>query len=682
MMMKVNRLAKEKSPYLLQHKNNPVDWYPWGEEAFAEAKKQNKPIFLSIGYSTCYWCHVMEKDSFEIDEVAQVMNKYFINIKVDREEHPEVDQIYMDAVMAMTGHGGWPMSVFLTPDLKPFVGATFLWRQQFLNVMHRIQEEWIKKPEKVFEFGEKVFEALSETPQRFSEQNYDDQILIKAYENLARRFDSQHGGFGGAPKFPHSADLSLLMRVAHRQNEKKALQMVVKSLDEMAKGGIYDHLGGGFHRYSTDDKWFAPHFEKMLYDNALLAVTYLEAYQLTKNEHYAKIARETLDFVLREMTSPEGGFYSAQDAGEVGREGDFYVWTYDELKSVLSENELQLLKDVYGVTETGNWEHGKNILCLQNGQPSQRDPLGHGSAPTQKLKEKLFQIRQQREHPHKDEKILTGWNGLMISAMAKAYQALADERYLVVAQKAAGFIKGQLYQKENLLRRFCDGESKYSAKLEDYAYLIQGLIDLYESDFDGKWLFWAGKLQNEQNQAFWDEKKGGYYFASHAEKNLVIRKKDFFDASIPSGNAVSLLNLLRLHDLTLTPSFQEKAKVLSEIFAGLSLKQSTLGYSSALIALDYVLSGAKEIAIIGDVNEEKTKTFLFDLYRSFVPNKVLACGAGLIHQAEQEVEASHETPLLLQGKAAINDQTTVYICQNHVCEKPLTDLDEVLEKII
>ncbi len=585
-----NRLAQEKSPYLLQHKDNPVDWYPWGEEAFEKARRENKPIFLSIGYSTCYWCHMMERDSFELTDVAEALNRDFVSIKVDREEHPDVDRIYMEAVIGMSGHGGWPMSVFLTPDLKPFFGGTFFWRAQFLDLLARINEAWKNEPAKVREAGQQLFAHLNRKEPVAGQGTIQTEPLREAFRELQQGFDPTHGGFGPAPKFPHSMGISLLLRIHRRSGNKEALEMAKKSLDGMAEGGIYDRIGGGFHRYATREDWNDPHYEKMLYDNALLAMTYLEAFQVTQNKTYAQVVSQTFDYILREMTDREGGFYSAQDAGEVGKEGDYYRLSKEE--------------------------------------------------------------RPRHEPPHKDDKILTSWNGLMIASLARGYQPLGDERYLAAAQRAARFIQSKLYRDKKLLRRYRDGDARYDGTVDDYAFLIHGLLALYESDFDRGWLDWATELQKKQDEDFWDE-SGGYFFTPPGEKRLIVRGKETNDGATPSGNSIAALNLLRLHGLTYERKYLDRADRLFGFLAGFLAKYPA-GYAQALIAADYRLDRSKEVVVAGKVNDPKLKEAVEKICRMFLPNKVLIIG---------------EVP----GKPMINNLPTFYICENQTCKAPTTD---------
>lgn len=578
-----NRLVNEKSPYLLQHQNNPVDWFSWGEEAFEKARRENKPIFLSVGYSTCHWCHVMEHDSFEIQEVADVLNKFFISIKVDREERPDVDALYMEAVQSMTGRGGWPMSVFLTKELKPFFGGTFFWKDQFIALLNQIHQVWSQDPLKLHGAAEELTQYLSAKIVKAASV-LSPQVMESAFEMYQQSFDKYFGGFGAAPKFPRSTDLSFLLRYYHRTQKPEALQMATVTLDKMARGGMYDHLAGGFHRYSTDARWLVPHFEKMLYDNALLAWTYCEAYQVTKKEMYASVAREICDYVLSDMTSPLGGFYSAEDADSEGVEGKYYVWTLAELDSLLTKEEFEKISSVYGISDAGNFHEGGlglNILNLQNDYDwsVKNDPL------IKSAHEKLLAVRKKRIPPLKDDKVLTAWNGLMIFAMAKAYQVLGDKRYLESAQKAASFIKKYLYQNQTLLRRYREGEARFAGVLEDYAYLIQGVLELYQSDSDSAWHEWAIALQQKQEELFADP-AGGYFTTSLAAHDIIVRKKDAYDGATPSGNSIAALNLLKFYSLSGEKNYFDNYEKL-ESFISADVNRYPPGHSQFLIANDF-----------------------------------------------------------------------------------------------
>ena len=661
-----NRLAAEKSPYLLQHQYNPVDWYPWGEEAFAAAREQNKPIFLSIGYSVCYWCHVMEKESFESKEVAAFLNKHFISIKVDREERPDVDQIYMEAVMRLTGRGGWPMTVFLTPDRKPFFGGTYFPRDRFLRLLDRVSQMWQRDQARVIEAAQELLENLSKEQQQVA-AGLSGKTFTDAMQSLEGSFDAQYGGFGPAPKFPQSVRLNLLMRIHHRSGDERALKWVTATLDAMARGGMYDHLGGGFHRYSTDARWLIPHYEKMLYDNALLAWTYLEAVQLTASKDYEAVARETLDYVLREMTDPQGGFYSAQDAGEVGKEGEFYVWKYSELRQALSPDEFEKVKSVFGVTKGGNFEHASNALHIPQGVPLS----ARQQAEIRSARKKLFARRSKRKPPHKDDKVLTGWNGLMIAAMAKGHQVLGEEKYRSAAQRAARFVKNHLLREGKLLRRYRAGEAKFSAYLEDYSYLIHGLLVLYESDFNPEWLQFAEELSARQHDDFWDPKSGGYFFSSLDDPSLILRKKDIADGAMPSANSVALLNLLKLHHYTFKNEYHDHAVALLDASSA-EIARWPAAHAMALIGLDFLLSEAKEVVVVGKLDSPTAREMKRRLYADFIPNKVIAFG----RPAALDESSG---PAVFRGRRLLNAQTTIYVCEKGRCRLPTNDVKTALE---
>ena len=499
---KYNRLIHEKSPYLLQHAHNPVNWFPWGKVALQTALAENKPIFLSIGYSTCHWCHVLEKESFENQEVADLLNENFISIKVDREELPDVDQVYMEVVQALTGNGGWPMTVVMTPDRQPFFGGTYFPRDQLIKILNALHQAWVEQPEKIKAVGAKV-QAFMESENSISTGTVtlDEEILKKHYQQLILQFDSEYGGFGTAPKFPPTMQLKVLLRTARRTGDTRALAMVESTLEHMARGGIYDHLGGGFHRYSTDRTWLAPHFEKMLYNQAGLSSIYMEAFQSTQNKMYESVARGVLDYVLREMTDPDGGFYSAEDADSEGEEGVFYIWLPEEMKKILTPKEYETISKIYGVSNAGNFvsrNMGTNILQLKKNVTWEIK----SDAAVKTIHNKLFTIRNKREHPFKDDKIITAWNGLMLGSLAKAYQVFGEPKYLKAAQNAARFIENHLYKNDKLLRRFRQNEAKHPGGLDDYAYLIQGLITLYESDFNEHWIQWAQRLQKNRTNCF------------------------------------------------------------------------------------------------------------------------------------------------------------------------------------
>ncbi len=662
--MKQNQLIHEKSPYLRQHHDNPVHWQSWNDTALAAARSENKPIFLSIGYSTCHWCHVMAHESFEDKEIAAVLNEYFIPIKVDREERPDVDEIYMAAIHSMGQRGGWPLSMFLTPDLKPFYGGTYWPREQFLIILEKLALVWKEHPDKVFTSGEQILEHVkAQKNSELGESELSQKVFNEFYKYSEATFDRYWGGFGHAPKFPHSMQLSLLLRIHRRTKDPLALNMVTHSLQKMAHGGLYDHLGGGFARYSTDERWLIPHFEKMLYDNALLVKTYLEAYQVTHNEMFASVARETLDYVLRDLTDSQGGFYSAEDADSEGEEGKFYVWTQEELQRVLNAEEFDLLHKIYGTSVNGNFEHHTNHFALQDGfdWSAKKNPL------LQSAQKKLFELRGKRIRPHRDEKILTSWNALMISAMAAGYQVLQDEKYLQAAQSATDFILNQsgLWKENKLHARFCDGEVKHAAYLDDYSFLIQALLDLYQSNFDEEILRQALKLQEQQDELFWDKDKGGYFFSDGKDSSLLVRSKESGDGALPNGNAVSALNLLKLFDLTGDLRFRERAHHLFKIFSKIMVEYPH-ACPQLLIAYDYASDESKQL-VMSAAQFTDLRDFFFSLNQSFIPNKVVAF-----------TEGQRDFPLLVKSKTPQNGQNTLYVCQQGVCLAPTNNAAEAI----
>jgi hypothetical protein len=654
-----NRLGEEKSPYLLQHRDNPVHWYAWGEAAFQAARSEDKPIFLSIGYSTCHWCHVMAHQSFEDQEVADYLNAHFVSIKVDREERPDVDEIYMSAVHTMGQRGGWPLSMFLTPDLKPFFGGTYWPKANFLHLLGQIQKMWREERVKAAQSAQALVEHLrgqKETASTPAPLNIE--VLRKFYRFSETQFDSKWGGFGGAPKFPHAMQLSMLLRIHRRTGSERALQMAIHSLEMMARGGLFDHLGGGFARYSVDERWHIPHFEKMLYDNALLTFTYLEAYQVTGIEMFKRVAIETLNYTLRVMTHPEGGFYSAEDADSEGEEGKFYVWTLTELHNLLTPEELEHFVKVYNVTQRGNFEHGTNHfnLNIDFGWEEKDHPL------IRSAREKLFLVREKRIHPHKDDKILTAWNGLMIRAMAKAYQVTGEEIYLQAARRAADFIRDHLFSNERLLARYREGEARFSGRLEDYAFLIEGLTELYQCDFRPEILNWAVQLQGIQNQLFWDRDKGGFFFTDGEDKSLLLRSKEAMDGALPNGNAVSILNLLRLEGLAFQAKYRDYAEQTFAVFAGL-FSEYPHACAQMAMAYDYFSEGGMEVVLISEAQDKTAAKFIRETQEAFLPNKVLAWG-----------RPGDSQPELLEGRKLLQDKATLYLCRQQSCEAPLTDL--------
>ena len=663
-----NHLINESSPYLLQHAHNPVDWYPWGEEAFAKARKENKPVLLSIGYSACHWCHVMAHESFEDEDIAKLMNDLFVNIKVDREERPDLDQIYMNAVQMMTHHGGWPMTVFLTPDGVPFYGGTYFPPQDrynmpgFPRVLISVAEAYRDRPEEIAETGTSLVNELRRLSEQVRSGNpVDKELLDAAYAAMVKSYDEVNGGFGGAPKFPPAMALEFLLRMHLRTGDQDALDMVEHTCEKMARGGIYDQLGGGFHRYSVDAKWLVPHFEKMLYDNALLSRLYLHYFQLTQ----APLARETaegiLDYVLREMTDPAGGFYSTQDADSEGHEGKFFVWDLDEIKSVLGEADSSSFVSYYNVTPGGNFE-GKNILNITTGTEK----------PSEESRRKLFEHREKRIKPDRDEKIITAWNGLMLASFAEAGVILGNTNYTDTARRNADFVLANLKRDGFLLRTYKDGVAKFNAYLEDYAFFIEGLVTLYETCGEFRWLKEAIALTDRMIEEFWDREGGGFFFTGESHESLIVRSKDYFDNATPSGNSVAAAVLLRLAILTNNERYREIAQAVLGLIAD-STRRYPSGFGYALSAMDFLVSSPKEIALVGkDLND--FKSLLEVVWGKYLPNKVVAPGF------VNDVEAIEALPLL-QNRSLIDGRAAAYVCQNYTCQQPVTEPQDLAKQL-
>ena len=715
-----NRLAHEKSPYLLQHAHNPVQWYPWGEEAFAKARKENKPIFLSIGYSTCHWCHVMAHESFENEEVAAIMNREFVNIKVDREERPDVDRVYMTFVQATTGSGGWPMSVWLTPDLKPFVGGTYFPPEErygqpaFRKVLERIAIAWKEDQNKIVEQGNKIVEALRESQSTATaEGKIDGSVVETAYRQIERSYDPKEGGFGTAPKFPRPVTLNFLTRFYARevrqpsrlpseadatetaalQQGKHALDMALFTLRKMAAGGMHDHIGGGFHRYSVDRYWHVPHFEKMLYDQAQLAIAYLDAFQITKDKQYEAVTRDILDYVARDMTSKEGGFLSAEDADspvvdsgddrghQKTAEGAFYVWTKKEIDDALGDSG-EVFDFHYGVQAHGNAPEGsdphdefrgKNILIERHTIAETARHLNKNEENIANMltrsREKLFAIRGQRPRPHLDDKIIAAWNGLMISAFARAAQMLDDSRYLEIATRAAGFVRSNLYHSSGkiLYRSYRQGRSNVEGFADDYAFVVQGLLDLYEASFDIEWLKLAIELQETQDRLFFDEKNGGYFSSSGRDESVFVRMKDDNDGAEPAASSVAALNLLRLSQIYDDHKIGERARKTIDAFATI-LSQFPSGMPQMLVAIQNSLGKPRQIVIAGKRDSPETKALLKEVHRHFLPNTlVILADGGEGQKYLGEKNEAIRAMSLLEGKSA------AYVCENFTCKAPVSD---------
>ncbi|MEM3526380.1 MAG: thioredoxin domain-containing protein [Candidatus Jordarchaeaceae archaeon] len=685
-----NKLIFEKSPYLLQHAYNPVDWYPWGEEAFRRAKEEDKPIFLSIGYSTCHWCHVMEKESFEDPEIAQLMNETFICVKVDREERPDIDGVYMAVCQAMTGTCGWPLTIIMTPDKKPFFAGTYIPKESrfgligMRELVPRIKKLWEQKRDELEESAEQIISFVKEIPQT-SYQDLSEEILHKCYDWLFENFDEQNGGFGYSRKFPVPHNLSFLLRYWKRTGDGWPLRMVEKTLEKMRLGGIYDHVGFGFHRYSIDSKWLVPHFEKMLYDQAMLAIVYTEVYQATGKVEYAQTLKEIIAYVLRDMAAPEGGFYSAEDADSEEEEGKFYLWTEEEIRQTLSGEEAEIIIKIYNVQREGNFEEevtrkrtGKNILYLKK---PLREIASELKTPLEKLqkrleeaRKKLFAARERRVHPAKDDKILTDWNGLMIAALAKAAQVLDEPKYLDAAEKAAKFILTRMRNLEGVLyHRYRDGEAAISGFLDDYAFFIYGLIELYEASFETKYLCEAVTLTEYVLKHFWDGDRGGFYFSSDETESVLVRRKETYDGVYPSGNSIMVLNLLRLSRMLANPKYEEKAA--KTIYAvSQTVSRTPEMHTQLMAALDFLIGPSYEVVIVGSLQSNDTRGMLRAIREKFIPNKVV-----LFVPSETESPEITQIAEFTKHHRSINGKATAYVCQNYSCKFPTTDTKKMLE---
>jgi uncharacterized protein len=674
-----NRLIHEISPYLLQHAHNPVDWYPWGPEALARARAENKPILLSIGYSACHWCHVMEHESFEDEQIAALMNQLFVSIKVDREERPDLDHIYQHVVQILTGQGGWPLTMFLTPQQEPFYGGTYFppddryGRPGFPRVMQAVAEAYHSRPADVVKSVEQIREALQklatveESPGALRPD-----VLEHAARAMANHVDMVHGGFGTQPKFPNPSNVEFLLRFWRVTGNENFLNMVQFTLQKMASGGIYDQLGGGFHRYATDSHWLVPHFEKMLYDNAQLLPLYLALYQSTGEVFYARVARETLEYVTREMQHPEGGFYATQDADSEGEEGKFFVWTKAEVDAVLGED-ARLFCRYYDVTEAGNWEHGRNILHLtvsleQLARMFTQD-VDTVRARIEAAKAKLFAVREQRVKPFRDEKVLTAWNGLMVSGMVYAYTVLGDQGALQAARDALAFLQRHMLRDGRLLSVFKDGQAKLNGYLDDYAFLASALLDMFEATFERPYFDLAETLTATMLEEFWDEAQGGFFFTGKSHEALISRTKSAFDQAIPSGTAVATRNLLRLYHYTGRADYLQRAERVLQLFKGY-LEQQPFGVGSLLNTLDFSLHKPQEIVVLGHPTAPDTQALLQAIHQQYIPNKTL------VVLDPQHLEAGLNTlPLLrdmLAGKTQVDGQATVYVCRNFTCSLPVT----------
>ncbi|MDP2898528.1 MAG: thioredoxin domain-containing protein [bacterium] len=684
-----NRLARESSPYLRQHADNPVNWYPWGEEAIEQAEKDDKPILLSIGYSACHWCHVMEKECFENEEIARVMNELFVAVKVDREERPDLDRLYMNAVQMLTGNGGWPLTVFLTPELVPFFGGTYFPPEDrggmpgFPRVLRSVAAAYRSRSDEIGNSGGQIIAALRsfsipsgerETPSR--------DFIPEAYSSLQRHYDWEYGGFGAAPKFPQTSALGFLLRIASEEQEDAALpgragEMVRKALDGVAAGGIRDHLGGGFHRYSVDRKWLVPHFEKMLYDNATLARTYLDAYVLTGNENYAGVARETLDYVLREMTGPEGGFCSSQDADTGGEEGAYYVWREEEVLSLLGEEEGRIIARYFGVDAVGNFEGNANVLHRSVSVRALSCLFEVGHEEAQRIVETrtrvLFDARQKRLPPPRDEKVIASWNGLMIGAMARGYQVLGDERFREAARKAGDFLLRELRTEEGLRHIWTKGQAKVPGFLEDYTLVVEGLLDLWEADFEVRWLKEAKDLADEMIELFWDEESQRFSFAGPKHEKLIADIPSLQDDPFPSGNSAAVHVLLRLAALTGEGAYREKAEGVLRSFFGM-MRGSPGAFPHLLSALHRYLSPLVQVVIVGK-DASAAQSHLKAVRSVLLPNATIVLKSAAAAEELEKLVPS------VRGKSALKGKVTTYLCVGQSCLAPLTDARK-LEKAL
>ncbi len=676
--MHANRLIHESSPYLLQHAHNPVDWHPWGEEALQRAKTENKPILLSIGYSACHWCHVMEKESFENEEIAALMNENFVNIKVDREERPDLDEIYMNAVQMLTGRGGWPMTVFLTPEGKPFFGGTYFPPEDrygvpgFPKVLKAVAQAYRDRAREVEQSVEQILTALNRlTSLAESDRPVSPEIIPQSADKLSQAYDPDYGGFGRAPKFPNAGVFELFLRAYRKSKNDRFLAMIAHTLTKMAEGGIYDHLGGGFHRYSVDEKWLVPHFEKMLYDNAQLLRLYAQAYSLTQAPLFKRVVEGSLDYLLREMLHPEGGFYSTQDADSEGEEGKFFVWTLDEVMRILGEETGELFCRVYDVSDLGNFEE-KNILhpilTVEQAAKLFRKDATEVERGIAEAGTKLFQERENRVKPFRDEKILASWNGLMLSGLAEASKISQAPGCLEAAAKTVDFIFTHMFRENFLLHAYKDGKAKLLGYLDDYAFLGVGLLDLYEVTLERSMLQRSIELTESMIREFWDDIDGAFFYTGKSHEPLISRTKPAFDSSVPSGNAIATQLLLRLYHYTGREEYLKRAEKTLRLYYD-AIEQQPFGFAHMLSALDFYLEKPKEIVLVGEKGDRRREEILKEIHSLYLPNKTV--------QAVEPGEPLEKVSPLLEGKTQINGKPTVYLCHNFACSPPVTEWEDL-----
>jgi len=683
----LNHLKDEKSPYLLQHRDNPVDWYPWGEEAFQKAKDENKPIFLSIGYSTCHWCHVMSRESFQDPEIGQLINQVFVPVKVDREERPDIDSIYMTVCQMITGSGGWPLTIIMTPDLKPFFAGTYFPKDTgprgtgLRDLILNVHELWENQEGELLKSADELTVSLEKISQGKPGDSLPPEIITQTYHSLQENFDQQYAGFGTNQKFPTPHHLLFLLRYWKQTGETEALNMIQETLKAMRKGGIYDHIGFGFHRYTVDQQWIIPHFEKMLYDQALLAMAYTEAYQATGETEYRETAEEVLEYILRDMRSPEGGFYSAEDADSEGEEGKFYLWTAEEIQDLLGPEDGALFQTVYSISPEGNFKDeargiktGKNILHRTKTWDEISAEL---EIPSDQLwwkmehaREVLFPAREARIHPGKDDKILTDWNGLVITALSIAGKVFGREDYLVAAGEAVDFIMTHLHSQGRLKHRWREGESAIEGNLDDYAYLIWGLLELYQATFQAEYLKAALKLNQTLTKHFWDNEEGGYYFTPDHAPQILVRQKEAYDTALPSGNSVQQMNLERLYLLTGENNFRETSESLEKYFSP-TMKQTPAAFTMFLSAIMFQTSPSFEVTILGEKDSLDTQGILKALQKEYLPQVVLVLKSSSDDLIKELIPS-------LENKTMVGNQATAYVCGDGTCQAPVNTPEELI----
>ena len=684
-----NHLKNEKSPYLLQHADNPVDWYPWGDEAFKKAETENKPIFLSIGYSTCHWCHVMARESFQDPEIGDLMNQVFVSVKVDREERPDIDSVYMTACQMITGSGGWPLTIIMTPDLKPFFAGTYFPKESgergagLRDLILNVKDLWDNKKDDLLKSAEDLTSSLQKLSQFESGEELGEEILQQSYQSLSDNFDDEYGGFGEYQKFPTPHHLLFMLRYWKLTGDVNALTMVEKTLEAMVKGGLYDHIGFGFHRYSVDRQWILPHFEKMLYDQALLVIAYTEAYQATGKIEYRETAEEILEYVLRDMRAPEGGFYSAEDADSEGEEGKFYLWTLEEILNLLGSEDGEIFCQVYNVSVEGNFKeeatgqkNGKNNIYRSKSWEELASILGKTREELwwkmESAREKLFNAREQRIHPHKDDKILTDWNGLVITALALAGKVFKREDYILAAKEASNFIIAHLQIQDSLMHRWRDGEAAVDGNLDDYAYLIWGLLELFQATFHSEYLNMALKLHQKLMDHFWDNEKGAFFFTPDYTQEILVRQKDAYDTALPSGNSVEMLNLERLYLLTGNNKHRKTSLVLERYFSYL-IERSPAAFTMFLSGIALRVGPSFEIIITGVKDHEDTLAMIDAIKKEYLPNCVFVL--------KSDDNGLNELVENLEGKTMINHQVTAYVCGDGACYPPVNSIGELLDII-